>query len=116
VDGGKIERVVNELINNAIKYTPEFGVIEVSLSQEESQIKFSVKDNGIGMTQEDCNKIFERFYRVDAAKSIAKGSGLGLFIVKELVEMHGGTIHVDSQPNKGTTFTIILPAISRIDS
>lgn len=108
-DAGKIERVIGELIGNAIKYTPNDGVVDVSLTQEEKQVLFAVKDNGIGMSQEDCNKIFERFYRVDAAKTKAKGSGLGLSIAKELVEMHGGSIKVDSELGKGTTFRMNLP-------
>ncbi len=110
LDVGKIERVINELINNAIKYTPENGTINVSLSQMNSQVRFSVKDNGMGMSKEVCEKIFERFYRANSAKLQAKGSGLGLSIAKELVEMHDGNIHVESEIGKGTLFTLILPA------
>ncbi len=105
-DAGKLERVVGELISNAIKYTPKNGTVEVYLSQTDDQITLSVKDSGIGMTKEECEKIWERFYRTNASKTFAKGSGLGLSIAKELVEMHGGTITVESVPGKGTTFTI----------
>lgn len=125
-DAGKIERVIGELVNNAIKYTPESGKIDVALTLDESPsppsaaansprgrgcIVFSVKDNGIGMTKEDCEKIFERFYRVDSAKMKAKGSGLGLSIAKELVEMHGGEIEVDSHLENGTMFILKPPDV-----
>ncbi|RJP25723.1 MAG: hypothetical protein C4527_16670 [Candidatus Omnitrophota bacterium] len=105
-DAGKLERVVGELISNAIKYTPEGGTIDVTLTQKDDQIMLSVKDSGIGMTKEECEKIWERFYRTNASKTVAKGSGLGLSIAKELVEMHGGTISVVSKQNQGTMFTV----------
>ena len=105
-DAGKIERVMGELIGNAIKYTPEKGTIDITLSQDEQQITFSVKDSGIGMTREECDKIWERFYRTNASKTFAKGSGLGLSIAKELVEMHGGEMTVVSEVGKGTTFML----------
>ncbi len=108
-DAGKLERVVGELISNAIKYTPEDGNVYVTLTQTDDQITLSVKDSGIGMTKEECEKIWERFYRTNASKLFAKGSGLGLSIAKELVEMHGGTLAVKSEQGKGTTFCMILP-------
>jgi signal transduction histidine kinase len=109
IDGSKIERVVGELISNAIKYTPESGTIDISLSTDDQHISLSVKDSGIGMTPEECTKIWERFYRTTASQKFAKGSGLGLSIAKELVELHEGTLSVVSEEGKGTIFTLTLP-------
>lgn len=108
-DGGKLQRIIGELIHNAIKYTPENGTVEVSLEKQNDAVVLSVKDTGIGISKEESHKIWERFYRTPSAQNIAKGSGLGLSIVKELVAMHDGTITMESQPNQGTTFTIRLP-------
>ncbi len=110
LDAGKMERVVGELVSNAIKYTPEGGNVEVVLGKEDDTIVLSVKDSGIGMTPEECEKIFERFFRTKASQKMAKGSGLGLSIAKELVEMHGGTLSVESEQGRGSTFTMSLPA------
>lgn len=112
IDAGKIERVVGELVSNAIKYTPNDGHVRISLSCEAGRIQLSVEDNGIGMTPEECAKVFERFYRTQASQHMAKGSGLGLSIAKELVGMHGGTLDVVSEPGRGTHFTMTLPTIS----
>ncbi len=109
IDGSKIERVVGELISNAIKYTPDNGTVDVSLMTDEQNVSLTVKDSGIGMTPEECGKIWERFYRTAASQKFAKGSGLGLSIAKELVELHGGTIEIISEQSKGTTFTLRLP-------
>lgn len=124
-DGGKIERVVGELIGNAIKYTSEGGTVHIALYREgetpvepnrlgaapteSKRLVLTVRDSGIGMTPEDCKRIWERFYRSSASKHFAKGSGLGLSIAKELVELHGGTLSVESEMGKGTTFTLRLP-------
>ncbi len=109
IDGSKIERVVGELISNAIKYTPDNGTVDVCLSCEGNSVSLSVKDSGIGMTPEECTKIWERFYRTSASQKFAKGSGLGLSIAKELVELHGGALTVKSEQGRGTTFTLCLP-------
>jgi signal transduction histidine kinase len=108
VDVGKMERVVGEIIGNAIKYTPEGGTIEVRLRRKDNRVVLSVRDSGIGMTPEECKKIFERFYRTLASQKMSKGSGLGLSIAKELVDMHGGTVTVESEAGKGTIFTVTL--------
>ncbi len=108
IDGSKIERVVGELISNAIKYTPDCGTVDVGLSLEDNVVSLTVKDSGIGMTAEECKKIWERFYRTSASQKFAKGSGLGLSIAKELVELHGGTLTVESKKGEGTTFTLII--------
>ncbi len=109
IDGSKIERVVGELISNAIKYTPENGKVDIGLSHVADAVSLTVKDSGIGMTAEECEKIWERFYRTAASQKFAKGSGLGLSIAKELVELHEGTIRLISEQGKGTTFTLTLP-------
>ncbi len=113
VDVGKMERVVGELISNAIKYTPEGGNIEVNLKREHNNVIFKVKDSGIGMREEECEKIWERFYRTKSSQKFAKGSGLGLSIAKELVEMHQGTLNVESAVRTGSTFTMTLPIQAR---
>ncbi len=109
IDGSKIERVVGELVSNAIKYTPDNGNVDVVLSFSDNIVSLSVKDSGIGMTPEECGKIWERFYRTSASKNFAKGSGLGLSIAKELVELHDGTIELISVQGNGSTFTLSLP-------
>ncbi len=108
IDGSKIECVVGELISNAIKYTPDKGTVDVNLSCQDNTVSLSVKDSGIGMTHEECEKIWERFYRTAASQKFAKGSGLGLSIAKELVELHGGTMEVQSQQGKCTIFTLTI--------
>lgn len=109
-DPGKIERVIGELIGNAVKYTQENGSVMVKMKNENNTVTLDVQDNGVGLTPAACEKIWERFYRVEETQHSAKGSGLGLSIVKEVVEMHGGTISVSSELGKGTTFTIRIQA------
>lgn len=109
-DAGKLTQIVYNLTDNAIKYTPKGGHITVVLTQEAGKIVFSVTDDGIGIPEEDQKHIFDRFYRVDKARSRATGgTGLGLSIVRQLVVMHGGTITVSSQPGHGSTFCVTLP-------
>ena len=97
------------LIDNAIKYTPDGGKIEVGCSRTDDGAVIYVKDNGIGIAPEHLPHIFERFYRCDKARSRAAGSsGLGLTITKSIVEMMGGKIEVESAENKGSTFKILL--------
>ena len=109
-DRSKLGQVVYNLIDNAIKYTPGGGVITVTLKADNRSVTFSVKDTGVGIPQEDAKHIFDRFYRVDKARSRETGgTGLGLSIVRQMVQLHGGEITVDSQPGKGSTFTVTLP-------
>ena len=97
-------------MDNAIKYTPEEGTIHVSLKEEEGNLVWRVRDNGIGIPPEDQEHIFERFYRVDKARSRETGgTGLGLSIVRQMVKMHDGTITVQSEAGKGSEFTVIFP-------
>lgn len=107
-----IDRVIRNLLSNAIKYSPDNKDIEVeiSLSSDKQWVKFSVKDNGIGIAKEHLDKIFERFYRVENATHTIKGTGLGLHLVKMTVEKHHhGKITVESKENIGSTFTVYLP-------
>ncbi len=110
VDRKQFERVVVNLLTNALNYTPEGGTIEISTNCENSTWIMSVTDSGIGMTEEDKVHIFERFYRSDRVKKTGiQGTGLGLAIVKEVVEAHHGQISVSSTLNGGSTFTVSLP-------
>jgi len=107
-DKDKIRQVFVNLLQNAIKYTDE-GSIEILLDEEKKLVKISVKDTGIGIPEEDLNSIFERFYRVDKARSRAVGgTGLGLAIVKHIIEAHNSKIIVQSKQGEGSTFSFKL--------
>jgi two-component system, OmpR family, sensor histidine kinase NblS len=112
-----IERAVINLITNGIKYTPTGGKIEVSIDHvsEQNQVVISVKDNGIGIPEESLPHIFDRFYRVEKKVHTIKGTGLGLTIVKRIIEKHGGNIAVVSEIGHGSTFTISLPEAAGSD-
>jgi signal transduction histidine kinase len=100
------------LIDNAVRYTPQGGEILVSLSKEDGDACVAVKDNGTGIPEEHLKHIFKRFYRVDKYRSRSEsGSGLGLSICQRIAEIHGGTIKVESQVGKGSTFTVFLPLV-----
>ena len=108
-NASQITQVVVNLVENAIKYTNEGGV-DFRLEDQGEFVRFDVTDTGIGIPEEHLPRLFERFYRVDKARSRAGGgTGLGLSIVKHIVEAHGGSIHVDSAQNRGTTFSVVLP-------
>lgn len=110
-DKERLEQVVVNILSNAVKYTPSGGKIELISAMRDSQhVYIKVKDNGIGIPETDIPRLFDRFYRVDKARSrAAGGTGLGLAIAKEIVEIHKGTIFLDSQLDLGTTVTIVLP-------
>jgi signal transduction histidine kinase len=109
-DRGGVEAVFVNLISNAIKYTHKSGNIKIILNQAGRDIRFKVIDDGIGIPPEDLDRIFEKFYRIksEETRSIS-GSGLGLSIVKGIVDAHNGRIHVESEMGKGTTFIVSLP-------
>jgi len=108
-DRGRLEQVLVNLLDNAVKYTPENGSISVSAEPVEGMVAIVVADTGIGIPPGEQTRIFERFYRVDTARSREQGgTGLGLAIVKHLVQQHGGEVSVESTPGKGSTFTITL--------
>jgi two-component system phosphate regulon sensor histidine kinase PhoR len=106
-----IEQVCVNLVDNAIKYTPSGGKVEVRAEAREDQVEVHVADTGIGILSQDLPRIFERFYRVDKARSRQSGgTGLGLSIVKHIVEMHGGKVTVESEYGRGSTFSFSLPS------
>jgi signal transduction histidine kinase len=109
-DATRMRQVFANLLDNAIKYTPEGGQVQVSMAEAEEQVMFSVADTGIGISVEDHQRIFEKFYRVPGVAGSYEGTGLGLSIVKTIVEGHGGRIWVESQPGAGSTFIVVLPA------
>lgn len=115
-DKDRIEQVIINVISNSIKYTQEKGKIDVSMWKEEEYICIKVKDNGIGIPKKDMNRLFERFYRVDKARSrMLGGTGLGLSIAKQIIEAHKGKIVLDSIYGEGTWVTIMLPIVSSVN-
>lgn len=112
-DEDRLRQILVNLLSNAISYTPEGGKITINIEENEQEnIVISIADTGIGIPEKDLPRIFERFYRVDKARSRGSGgTGLGLSIVKHLIDLHKGTIEVSSTVGIGTTFTIELPAI-----
>ncbi|MEN8711774.1 MAG: ATP-binding protein [Arenicellales bacterium] len=116
-----LERILNNLLSNALKFTPEHGKVNISLEQRQQPnegVLISVRDTGTGIKRQDINKIFDRFYQVDGTSSREyEGTGIGLSLVKELVELHGGYIKVKSEPSFGAEFTVFIPGeISHEDS
>lgn len=110
IDTDKMTQVVDNILNNAIKYSPDGGKITVSMKTTDSQLIVSISDQGLGIPKKDLPLIFDRFYRVDKARSRAQGgTGLGLSIAKEIVKQHNGFIWAKSEYGKGSTFTIVLP-------
>jgi two-component system, OmpR family, phosphate regulon sensor histidine kinase PhoR len=108
-DQGKLEQVLLNLLDNAIKYTQSPGQVTVSATEAGDRVAISVADTGMGIPAKDLSRIFERFYRVDESRSRDQGgTGLGLAIVKHIVQLHGGEMQVKSEPGKGSTFTVLL--------
>jgi signal transduction histidine kinase len=108
-DKDKIQSIISNLLSNAIKFTPQGGRVSVSVRQQTDELLIRVSDTGVGIPREELPRIFERFYRGRRTSEQVKGTGLGLAIVKELVTMHGGRVGVESEPGRGTTFTVVLP-------
>lgn len=108
-DASKIQSMIMNLVNNAIKFTPEHGQVSISARRQGQEVVIEVTDTGMGIPKEDIPKIFDRFYRVHRPGRQIQGTGLGLAIVKEIVNMHAGRIEVESEPGNGTTFTVFLP-------
>ena len=117
-EGSQLGNMVRNLLENAVRYTPDGGRIEVALRHEEGHAVLTITDDGIGIPLEAQSRVFERFYRVDRARTRdTGGTGLGLSIVKHITELHGGTVAVESELGQGSTFTVRLPAMtSRMDN
>ena len=110
IDTDKMTQVIDNILNNAIKYSPDGGKITVSMKTTDDQMILSISDQGLGIPKQDLPKIFDRFYRVDRARSRAQGgTGLGLAIAKEIIKQHNGFIWAKSEYGKSSTFTIVLP-------
>jgi len=110
VDRDKIDQVLDNIVSNAFKYTPDEGTVQIRAAYELPQVKIVIADSGVGIPVHDIPHVFERFYRVDKARSRKSGgAGLGLAIAKEIVERHGGDIAIESIAERGTTVTISLP-------
>lgn len=112
-DQEKISRIVFNLLSNALKYTPAGGEIFVSLKDEGANLRLDVKDTGKGISQDEADKIFERFFQ---AKGAASGTGIGLALVKSFVELHHGEARVESEPGKGSDFIVVIPRKQECDS
>jgi two-component system phosphate regulon sensor histidine kinase PhoR len=107
-DREQLERVVVNLVHNALKFTPDGGTIRVSAEVTDAGLAVHVKDNGAGILPEDLPRIFERFYKADRARG-GGGTGLGLAVARHTIEAHGGRITVESRPEEGSQFTFVLP-------
>jgi signal transduction histidine kinase len=108
-DRRRIVQVLAHLLSNAVKYTPPGGRIEAGLDSGDDQIRAWVRDTGIGIPEEEQQRLFEKFYRTSSGRRITGGTGLGLSIARSLVELHGGEIWCDSDGESGSTFIFTLP-------
>ena len=113
-DAGRIRQVLNNLVSNAVKYSPQGGLIRVSLEQLNGTCRFSVADQGVGMTTEQVEHIFDRFYRADSSNTAVQGVGLGMSIVRHIIQAHRGAIRVESELGRGTTVQVDLPRVPSV--
>ena len=113
-DQGRIRQVFNNLISNAFKYSPRGGLIKVTVLGNDGNCRISVSDEGVGMTTEQVDRVFDRFYRADSSNTAVKGVGLGMSIVRHIIEAHQGEIRVESQPGRGTVVHVDLPFIPNL--
>ena len=110
VDSAALTQAINNLVDNAVKYSGSQKKAVVSATADDEYLKISVKDFGIGIKREELDKVFDRFYRGgDELTRTVKGSGLGLTLVKQIIEAHGGSVQVESEPGRGSTFSIRIP-------
>jgi signal transduction histidine kinase len=112
-DRTKIHQLISNLIENSIKFTPEGGTVKMRLSADDREATFTIRDSGPGIPEADMPHIFNRFYQVDKSRSVSErqGSGLGLNICKKIAEAHGGSITVESEGTRGSTFIVKLPVM-----
>jgi two-component system phosphate regulon sensor histidine kinase PhoR len=109
-DGDKVRQVLSNLVENAVKYSPGGGTVEVRLEHDGDRVRFEVQDEGLGIPLDEQERIFKKFYRLDPNLTLGiGGTGLGLYISRELVRRMGGDIHVSSMPGRGSTFEFDLP-------
>ena len=113
IDPGKIGQVLENLLSNAVKFSPAGGIIRVSGYRTDGEYEVTVADEGIGMEPEQAARIFDKFYRADASNTAVSGLGLGMSMVKSIVETHGGRIWVESRPGRGTEVHFTLPVEPR---
>ena len=114
-DIDKIPQVYSNLLSNAIKYTPENGRIHIEVGTSKFGVKVSVTDSGVGIAPEDLPNVFTKFYQAkNSSKASSRGTGVGLALVKALVEAHGGRVFAESAVGEGTTFTVELPAVKEV--
>ena len=107
-----MSRVIYNLLQNAYKYGRDNGYVRLTLSREDSDAVIRVKDNGIGIKKEDLDKIWQRFWQADSSRGSEGGNGLGLAMVKEIAELHGGSVTAESTEGRGSEFIFRLPAVS----
>jgi signal transduction histidine kinase/DNA-binding response OmpR family regulator len=112
----RLQQILHNLVSNAVKFTPEGGIVSVSARQIGLEVELCVRDTGVGVPPEDHERIFEVYQQVGSAEGRQKGTGLGLAITKRLVELHGGTIRLKSAPGQGSTFTVRLPGASPVEA
>lgn len=108
IDVGLMSRLVQNLVENACKYTPDGGSVTVSLKSDGKNLTFTVADTGIGIAKRDLSHIWERFWQADTSRGVDRGSGLGLAMVKQISDAHGGSLSVESEPGRGSTFTYTM--------
>jgi signal transduction histidine kinase len=102
------ERAVGNLVDNALRFTPENGSIQIALGKRATDFEVTISDNGSGIAPEHLPRVFDRFYRVDSSRG-SDGAGLGLALVKSIVDLHGGTARIQSEIGRGTTVTLAFP-------
>jgi signal transduction histidine kinase len=110
-DRDRLEQVLNNLVGNAIKYSPDGGDVTISTDHRGGNVVVTVQDQGIGIPEADQEQLFERFYRGRAEGGDVKGLGLGLYVTRRIVEAHGGTVGVESVPGRGSAFSFSLPLL-----
>jgi signal transduction histidine kinase len=111
-DPDRLRQVLINLMTNATRYSPEGSTVTVTAAQGGDEVAVSIKDEGIGIAPEDSNRVFDKFSAIEKPSWVQKGTGLGLYITKGIVDAHGGTLEVESEPGKGTTFTFALKRAS----
>ena len=114
-DPEKLEIILTNLVSNAFKYTPDGGRVALVINETENGVVFTVEDNGIGIEKKFQQMVFDRFFQIDPSHSVSSGDGIGLSFVKHLVELHGGTVKLESEPGKGSKFMFTIPVISVSD-